>query len=147
MTDTSRSPLVKASAAEQVSNLIQMLENAKGPSGELDIEIYKLEEGHHTPASSVQEFKVDHHGIAMWRVRHEGQTWGSWWTMDSYTGSIDSALTLVPYQREWHVGSVTLLGTFWAEIVTPTERHIGKGARTPAIALCIAALKAREASR
>lgn len=62
------------------------------------------------------------------------------------SASIDAALTLVPYQREWHVGSVTLLGVFWAEIITPTDRHVARATRSPAIALCIAALKARAQS-
>lgn len=67
-----------------------------------------------------------------------------------YTASLDAALTLVPADKDWRVGNMTGLPTAtvctpgaWLSFKTaPTAWH----GETPAIALCIAALKARAAS-
>lgn len=63
----------------------------------------------------------------------------------NYTYSIDKAVLLVPYGAEYEVGSAYLVGSFWATVITPTARHEAKGARTAAMALTVAALKARAA--
>jgi hypothetical protein len=61
-----------------------------------------------------------------------------------YTASIDAALTLVPEGWRWHLGN-TLDGRgtamIWLNPLTGTDEIF---AAAPAIALCIAALRARE---
>lgn len=109
--------------------LAERVEKLTGPCRETDAEIAKAVGAEHGPRSYVHlesRSYSEHPEIAK-----------------RYTKSIDAAMTLVPYQREWHVGSVTLLGTFFAEIVTPSERHIAKECKSAAIALTAAALRAR----
>jgi len=58
-----------------------------------------------------------------------------------YTESLDAALTLVPEDCRWELGVYPMLGfcgAVWTDVL-----HRGFG-RTPAIALLIAALRARE---
>lgn len=75
------------------------------------------------------------------------------------TRSLDAALTLVPGGWAWSVHSESIYATGHhkdprAELAQPVETQFGPGfgiraqinAKTPAIALCIAALKARAAS-
>lgn len=79
----------------------------------------------------------------------------------AFTSSIDAALTLLPDGWRWNLndGNVACICSdwdddnapvFWSQ--RPKERHVGcdqaKGTvATPAIALCIAALKARAARK
>ena len=58
-----------------------------------------------------------------------------------YTSSIDAALSLVPEQYDWVLDSDGLAALLFANRAC----HTGRG-KTPAIALCIAALKARAAT-
>lgn len=60
-----------------------------------------------------------------------------------YTASIDAALTLVP-PWSWRVGNLPS-GRAFADLGTQASLQCVEGV-TPAIALCIAALKARERS-
>ena len=98
-----------------------MLEKATGPDRELDIAIYVFD--------SAQE-AVDH-------VK-----------APAYTASVEIAVTLVPSQFEWTVAQNDGLAFVW-EPVGPYQRSQHKRlfqgtAATHAIALCIAALKARQ---
>lgn len=66
-----------------------------------------------------------------------------------YTTSIDAALTLVPEGwTSWEVGSRAGKTRFRAEVSRLPENHIEDAvighARAPALALCIAALRAKE---
>lgn len=65
-----------------------------------------------------------------------------------YTTSLDAALTLVPkgYFGEIDFGFLVDKQAAWVRKNNDTPRVIGYG-KTPALALCIAALKAREAGR
>jgi hypothetical protein len=65
--------------------------------------------------------------------------------IEKFTSSIDAALTLVPEGQEWQLGSAHLVSTYWAEVIA-SDCYKAKGT-TPAIALCIAALKARATER
>ena len=129
------------------SELIAALGKASKPSRELDGYIYMLT----LPASRRRPVS--------WEVTPEGMIWawtqnpphapgtGVWWaTPPEYTASIDAALTLVPekwasviYVEADGCGDVRI-GRYPGE-----EAFMGVGA-TPAIALCIAALKAMEAA-
>jgi hypothetical protein len=61
-----------------------------------------------------------------------------------YTGSLDAAMTLVPSDRNW---SVRRIGVKFAGLVeTGTDSGAAFVTSTPAIALCIAALLARDAA-
>lgn len=63
-----------------------------------------------------------------------------------YTASIDAALTLVPHGCDWEFGSAKLVANgcwHWAKVIAIHAEHVGKGPTTPALVLCIAALKAR----
>lgn len=61
-----------------------------------------------------------------------------------YTEDMASALSLRrPTEGiDWQMGSASLLGTYWAEIITTNKVYKGKGAPNAATAVCIAALKA-----
>lgn len=69
---------------------------------------------------------------------------GGWNTdgLPHYTTSIDAALRLVPEGFIWDVAST---GQAWVMGGLDNEQHLVTSAPTPALALCIAALKAREA--
>lgn len=106
-----------------IVDLIARLEKATGPSLELDM------------------------AIAL--MLHPKGSWSDW---PRFTLSIDAALTLVPQQEflVWSlwcaIGSyscnIHISGGGWSD-----DRTLGTsaGAKTPAIALCIAALRARAA--
>ena len=61
-----------------------------------------------------------------------------------YTTSLDAAVTLVP--EEWH-WEITDIGTAWVGTHLTAQKVVkfAANAATPALALCIAALKARQA--
>lgn len=58
------------------------------------------------------------------------------------TRSVDAALTLVPNDYEYEIGSEKLIGSFWAIVGNFAAEHKAKSP-VQAIALCIAALRAR----
>ena len=62
-----------------------------------------------------------------------------------YTGDIEAALTTLPAGTRWLVGDGDPYPSAWANIRTKTGDAIHQHAATPALALCIAALKARMA--
>lgn len=115
MTDTTHSPLVKASPTDQVSGLIERLEKTTGLDRELDREI----------------------AVAIYGHDRAGRL---------FTHSIDDALTLVPEGFKWRCGYGRLV-PHNAVVVDYAERglgsFVGECDSNRAIALCIAALKAR----
>ena len=68
--------------------------------------------------------------------------------IEHYTTSIDAALTLVPEGWEGHVGINRCVASLYKAPPHRIPTHIGVGsiASTPALALCIASLKARASS-
>jgi hypothetical protein len=109
--------------------LIAALEAAEGPSRELDAEI-----AHATEWTGMELVE-----------------WPPFWP--PFTSSIDAALTLVPEKFYWSVGSLTDEHSephheygaqlyLWSHVADKDD-VIEHGA-TPAIALCIAAVKARQ---
>lgn len=100
--------------------LIERLQQADGPSRELDAEIAR-HTGH--PA-------VDRPGFIC----------------PGYTASLDAAMMLVDLARySWSMGEEPGPGP-WAWVGNPGDTSLAHSAYTPALALCIAALSAQEAS-
>lgn len=136
-----------------MSDLIERLEKADGPDGRLDIEIYKMTDAMNAAPGTIMEYKLDHDGEAMWRCRHPPQDFGSWWHTPAYTASIDAALTLVPEGQSWMVALSANDSEQPGARVWPAMENYGTEdfalhgsfAAAPAIALCIAALRARPA--
>ena len=106
------------------AELIAALEAAKGPSDDLDL--------------ATAEWCYQNGGIA--GVNYDPQLW-VWRRGGNFTSIIDAALTLVPegYQAViWTAGAADVFAsTPGVHVYDPTQ------AATPAIALCAAALKAR----
>lgn len=144
-----------APAMTPLAALIERLEKAEAGSRELDAEI----------AVAVFETVSTDDDLVYGKMPHKSDQCapGTFWiksrsglslrTAEPYTTSIDAALTLVP--GGWTVAGIhqTDGGTWWAELregfVTSFDRvAIGPtkyDAVHPALALCIAALKARGA--
>lgn len=109
-----------------MSTLIERLENATGPDRDLDDAI-AFEVGANIP---------------------------KWDTAAFYTSSIDAALALVPVNHTWWVDGESVNGAGETELPTAHVMPYGGDFRiadrssgpTPATALCIAALKARQLS-
>lgn len=140
--------------------LIERLEKATGPDRELDAEIFWLVSStkSNTDAQAWETFRK--HGAAaaydeafgaQWRNREANPPW-------RYTELLDRALMLVPEGWQWQVSNrAPAPKTGRAYIHTDELIHIGMGgmtpnpkyrgaettAATPALALCITALKAR----
>lgn len=80
-----------------------------------------------------------------------------WTPTPHVTRSIDAALTLVPDGWAWQVGPFNFKRISWAQLAEPADdiQGYGPGIKNraqadhvvPAISLCIAALKARQAAR
>lgn len=106
-----------------MKDLIKKLEAATEGSRELDISILK----------QIMPYRRDRfHAIANLDKKHR------------YTTSIDAALTLVPEGFHWWLESGNEYGSNPHAGVYHKENEQQEGiAETPALALCIAALKAR----
>lgn len=108
-----------------MNDLIERLEKATGPDREIDLAIYRAEFPH--PAVGLPKRNQDEYD------RARGPR---------YTSSIDAALTLVPEGCKWEASSYPKNGAAWVgPFKAPVQQFTV--AATPAIALCIAALKAR----
>ena len=123
-----------------MTNLIQRLEQATEGSRELDAEIWFLDAA--KADGPVKEGAEDYGGIE--RTNWMKGSIGIWDDqLPHYTTSVDAALTLVP-DGFWVEG--TLSSPSYIEVHSPTTcRPVGIGlAATPALAICIAARKARQ---
>ena len=131
-----------------MKDLIEKLAQAEGPSRELDIAIKAAVYG---GVALVSPFNGE------WCVYRPGTTdprvgrvlecprnvSGDAWRNDRYTASIDAALTLAP---EGSTGIISIESGY-ARIERSDGMHWSGDAVTPAIALCIAALSAKEPSQ
>lgn len=130
-------------------DLISRLQAATGPDREIDRDIARLFDVLPT---------VPFKGPSTWDM-HKGMYWmiGKKDTIDgpveekfgrtapNYTRYIDAAVTLVPKDKWWNVTSYPICATVGdADGTIPPDRY-QVCASTPAIALCIAALRAGEA--
>ena len=108
--------------ASDLSALIARVEAATGPGRELDAEISK-------------------------RAGHAVMYWDGEHTARPFTASLDAAVSLVPSGHNWSLDMLCRDGnearTFYGE--HPNEIDTEATGATPALALCAAALKARQA--
>ncbi len=109
-----------------IEELIAALEAATGPSWDLDAEIWLQSDG----------------------LRRSGNVPSYTVNVPYYTSSLDAALTLVPKGWAWMTGCAPGEG-FFAELQTMEDggpyREASAVASSAPIALCIAALRARQA--
>lgn len=137
-----------------MSDLIARLEAAEEGSRELDAEIELSRRkflGIIVGAGWAANYVLDKGPVLGWIW--DGKNLTSQLKAPHYTTSIDAALTLVPEGVQWcwkverHHDEFSAVLTFWAGI---GEKHSGPfvagDAATPALALCAAALKARQES-
>ncbi len=116
--------------------LIAKLEAATEGSWKLDVEVA------HTVGHAVQ---VDVKGSTDILFLPEYPTGGYRCNPLRYTQSIDAAMSVLPTSSDYQQGSAKLARLYWAEVFTPGGfQKFTVKAPTPALALCIAALKARE---
>jgi hypothetical protein len=114
------------------NDLIARLEAATEGSRELDIAVGRA-------AGEEVDLERDQHGRPLFRLARD-----AWGILPHYTTSLDAALTLVPEGHlHWYVGRWPI--GYRAEICRhhQTPPHIPMIGATPALALCIAALRAR----
>lgn len=139
-----------------MNDLIEKLEGLEGPDREVDAEIFEMEPEWREAFSAECLDSLSDREICQKAARHAPR----------YTASIDAAMTLVP--EGWRFG-IEQGGQFdgedipeawcwpWDSSFDPDWQNGQQGYRdasdgkracapTPAIALCIAALRAREAS-
>lgn len=114
----------------ELSTLVAELEKAEAGSRELDMRIWRLDHAHVRFSTAWERESAPGH----------------------YTTSIDAALTLKPDEYYLFEAEENIKGGGWMFLFR--RREYGEPetdaegiARTPALALCIAALKAREAGR
>ena len=136
-----------------MNDLIAALEQATGPSRELDDAISTAIGN--PPPKTGGYYGWEKSGGSYTKPRDsEGRTHDTW-SAPHYTSSLDSALTLVPEGWAWfvqHIGKPFTTGSArlwipaqWTQGI-PKEQFVNEAA-TPALALCIAALRAREAQK
>lgn len=121
-----------------LQDLIARLEAATGPDRELDVKIIEAI----NPGSRWEPYSPK--ARIKWLMDESGQRTICYGKdrIPNYTTSIDAALTLVPEGMGWEVGFgryVPHIGTVW----TGKGKCVGECDSNRAIALCIAALKAR----
>ena len=129
-----------------MTDLIHRLEAAEGPSRELDVEIGMLVEG--VPCERMSQYLTRYWAYREWREETKGDKIlihdRMAITAPYYTASLDAAVSLVPEGTycKMQIGRDRKHNWVWVESVTceTVACHA-----TPALALCIAALKAREA--
>jgi hypothetical protein len=128
-----RAPEPGSSPAPSVERLIARLEMATEGSRDLDDAIFDLL---HPPRIENVELPE---GFGEGPPHNFGR-----WTPE-YTASLDAALRLVPEDTDWCVGVGSPgYAAGLGEIDDDGPKHVGRAA-TPALALCIAALHARQA--
>lgn len=132
-----------------MTNLIEKLETATEGSRKLDEKIaFQLQWRPETVASkaSFASHERKHDYVTAW-IAHA--PWRADWPIPSYTTSLDAAMTLIPFDAEGH-RMCTLLecysdGTGNASVIPFVGEQVwSRKVATPVLALCIAALKARE---
>lgn len=163
MNETGKQANFRAVAQKQdLTSLIERLEKASGPDRELGARIICAVRGLQYVCHEGRGTDLNPHQIDIC-AEQDGSRF-SFWSVDP-TGSIDAALTLVPptYTTGVHSDRPETFPTGWsidqlcdseflAEITYFPTRNVepltlGEGyAISPAIALCIAALKARSAA-
>ncbi|MCW5676257.1 MAG: hypothetical protein KIT15_16910 [Xanthobacteraceae bacterium] len=122
--------------AAEIEKLIEQLKKLTGPDRELDFSIYRIVSGR----------KIDADGFITFD--HQEATGHISRFAPHYTKSIDAALTLVPVGFAWFLRTTPFTSPmYWADAkkYEPLAKFVNEGGvrhSLPAIALCIAALRA-----
>ena len=137
-----------------MTKLADKIEALEGPSREVDAEIWAYVHG---PADCYIKQSPFNGAWCVYYTSRDGkerlcETRRGMPDKLAYTASLDAAMTLVPEGYDWF--KLRRLDRLPHMIVEPAHRegnprdyyHFGT-ARTPALALCAAALRAREANR
>lgn len=112
----------------QATDILSRLQAASGPDLVIDADIY----------ARIHGYEVYAHWNGVYAVfEMPGGGWEHLEALPAYTGSLDAAMTLVPENHGWNVGST--VGAFQQKAIVGAQEAY---AATPAIALCIAALQA-----
>lgn len=134
-----------------LDDLIALLEKAEGPCRKLDAEIAVAlripPSGSHNNEWARKNFPVWRAGDGKVVCIHDDGSSGPFWVVLEHTSSIDAALTLVPEGWRWAVNYDPDRGPQYAAAVKRSGDdwpRVFDMARSPAIALCVAALKARK---
>jgi hypothetical protein len=129
----------------QIEELIARLEKATGPDRELDAEIHWFLHGHKSDAEGLAAYKRLGAAAAVYDELALQSNWRAYDRsfVPRFTESIDAALTLVPegysfdvVMQPWRSSTPKCSANVWSGL------SFNAMAETPAIALCIAALKA-----
>lgn len=124
-----------APAMSEISELIERLEKATGPDREIDCAIKELLDPRYKPKD-----RVIYYGEAT--GEHVGED-GQFYKAPAYTASLDAALMLVPEDHPWAVGDLNEDDFPWACVTNQHTVDFNGNGSTPAVSMCIAALKAR----
>ena len=123
-----------------MKDLIAKLEAAAGPDGELEAVIWLAV----TPGATRHKWSYTH--TATGRVCEVDETrdkFGHLISVPRYMESLDAARNLIPNDCTFAVGDCGEDGNSWA-CVTRGSTDYAASAATPELALCIAALRARD---
>jgi len=118
-----------------MNELIKRLQALTAPCREVQADIHCLVDGWERRWNEKLEITL------FWK----GGRWISYGSIPPYLSSIDSAMTLVPEGWDWQLQSSDtgdFLSCFWSDKLGIND--IYERGVTPAIALCIAALKATQ---
>lgn len=126
--------------ADGLLDLAARCEAASGADRELDVRVSLALSGTPYAESDVADilnYRDEPTGYGKYRPADE--------YVPTYTSSLDAAMKLVPEKLTWHAGRHVHAGWCNAYIVVPQHRdqHIYVKAKTPALALTAAALRAR----
>jgi hypothetical protein len=150
------------------SEVIEALEKATGPSRELDVHIARTT-GSRWEREIDPEFHLNSNGEVQWEIEQEGRTRRALHDLSQiarYTASVDAALTLIPegarvrelgqwwdinapggwfcnIMRWEYIGSGITERAYTFGFAEDDSEKMPRAAPNAAIALCIAALKAR----
>ena len=133
----------------ELAELIAQLEKATGPSRELDEAVCRFLGTFPEITNTGYDWHRSKIDGQIWRAANVDGTRSENWTAPAYTSSIDAALALVPEKCQFV--NLTHFSDGWYASVGKHSvdgiRHEGNQISTPALALCIAALKARSHAR
>ena len=123
----------------------------KGPYG-IDLSVCDM---CGAPATTTLDLSIqlpDYRGVCEEHARLAKENQSAWYAyyripILHYTTSLDAAMTLVPEGLLWAVERNPVSVQWWGSVYDAMEDLTNSVAATPALALCIAALKAREASK
>jgi hypothetical protein len=118
-----------------LTDLIERLERAEGPSRELDEAIWRKFGG-----SVILVEEVGGHTHRRW-MDSDNVRWAE--SLTKFTESINNALQLVSGALDWDLKTAKHRRGYVALIFNPQRTHRAD-ARTPATAICVAALKAAQ---